>query len=113
MITKKQKKLGQVFLQDINIIQKIIQTAEIKNKDQILEIGPGKGALTKSILETGAKIIAIEKDQELVKFLENLFKDKQNLKIVHADIRDFLKTNQFYTQYSILNIKQLAIFLII
>ncbi len=103
MITKKQKKLGQIFLQDKSIIQKIIQTSEIKYKDQILEIGPGKGALTKSILETGAKIIAIEKDIKLVKFLENLFKNKQNLKIIHADIRDFLKTNQFYTQYSILN----------
>ncbi len=103
MITKKQKKLGQVFLQDTCIIQKIIQTAEIKHKDQILEIGPGKGVLTKPILETGAKVIAVEKDPELVKFLENIFKNKQNLKIIHADIRDFLKTNQFYTQYSTLN----------
>jgi len=103
MITKKQKKLGQVFLQDKNVIQKIIQTAEIKNKDQILEIGPGKGILTEALLKTGAKVIAVEKDQQLVEFLKSFLKDKQNLKIIYADIRDFLKTNQFYTQYSILN----------
>ena len=91
MATKKQKKLGQIFLQDKNVIQKIIQAAKINPKDQILEIGPGKGILTEALLKTGTKIIAVEKDQELVKFLKNLFKDRQNLKIIHADIRDFLQ----------------------
>jgi len=103
MTTKKQKKLGQVFLKDKKVIQKIIQAAEIKPKDQILEIGPGKGVLTEAILKTNANIIAVEKDPKLVKFLEDFFKDRQNLKIICADIRDFLKTNQFYTQYSIPN----------
>jgi len=103
MTTKEQKKLGQVFLQDKEVIKKVIQAAEIKSKDQILEIGPGKGVLTQAILETNANTIAIEKDPKLVKFLEDFFKNSQNLKIIHADIRNFLKTNQFYTQYSILN----------
>ncbi len=103
MITKKQKKLGQVFLKDNNVVQKIIQAADIKSKDQILEIGPGKGVLTKVLLKTDAKIIAVEKDIKLVKFLEDLFQNKSNLQIINADIRNLLKTNQFYTQYSILN----------
>jgi 16S rRNA (adenine1518-N6/adenine1519-N6)-dimethyltransferase len=99
----KQKKLGQIFLNNNDVVQKIIKAAEIKSNDQILEIGPGKGVLTEALLETGAKVTAIEKDQELVKFLESLFKGAQNLKIIHADIRDFLKTKQFYTQYSMPN----------
>jgi 16S rRNA (adenine1518-N6/adenine1519-N6)-dimethyltransferase len=105
MATKEQKKLGQIFLQDKEIIQKIIQAADIKSKDQVLEIGPGKGILTEAILETNANIIAVEKDLKLVKFLEKSFKDKQDLKIIHADIRNFLKN----TRYRILNTQYKAL----
>lgn len=98
MTTKKQKKLGQVFLQDKEVIQKIIQATEIKPKDQILEIGPGKGALTKFLLKTGAEIIAVEKDLELVKFLKKRFRNKPNLKIIHADIRDFIQNTEYRIQ---------------
>jgi len=99
----KQKHLGQVFLKDKAIITKIIQAGRIKPQNQILEIGPGKGILTKALVEAEANVVAVEKDLELVKFLKNYFKDKHNLKIIQGDIRDFLKTNQFHTQYSILN----------
>ena len=99
MAINKQKRLGQVFLKNQAIVQKIIQTAEIESKDQILEIGPGKGVLTEPLLQTGAKITAIEKDRELVKFLEKRFKNNLNLKIIQADIRDFLQN----TEYTILN----------
>jgi len=98
MQTKKQKKLGQVFLKDKKIAQKIIQAAKIKPKDQILEIGPGKGVLTESLLKTGAEIIAVEKDPKLVKFLKNIFKNKPNLNIIRGDIRDFFQN----TKYTIL-----------
>jgi len=105
MTTKKQRKLGQVFLKDEKVVQKIIQAADIKPKDQILEIGPGKGVLTKFLLKTEAEIMAVEKDPKLVKFLEDFFKDRQNLKIIHADIRDFLKNTGYRipnTQYKVL-----------
>lgn len=95
MQTKKQKKLGQVFLKDKKIIQKIIQAAKIKPKDQILEIGPGKGVLTKFLIKTGAEIIAVEKDPELVEFLKNIFKNKSNLNIVRGDIRDFFQNTEY------------------
>jgi 16S rRNA (adenine1518-N6/adenine1519-N6)-dimethyltransferase len=87
----KQKRLGQVFLKDRAIIKKIIQAGRIKPQDQILEIGPGKGILTQALVETGANILAVEKDPEFVKFLKNKFKNQPNLKIIQADIRDFLK----------------------
>jgi 16S rRNA (adenine1518-N6/adenine1519-N6)-dimethyltransferase len=94
MSFNKQKRLGQVFLKDQGVIKKIVHTGEIKPKDQVLEIGPGKGILTQSLIETGANIVAIEKDRELVEFLKNKFKNHLNLKIVYGDIRDFLKNNQ-------------------
>lgn len=89
----KQKKLGQVFLKDPDIIKKIIQAGKIKPEDQILEIGPGRGILTQALIETEANIIAVEKDPELVKFLKNKFKNQSNLKIIQADIRDILISN--------------------
>jgi 16S rRNA (adenine1518-N6/adenine1519-N6)-dimethyltransferase len=104
MIINKQKRLGQVFLKDKEIVQKIIQTAEIEPKDQILEIGPGKGVLTKPLLQTGAKIFAIEKDPKMIDLLQEKFKDNSQLILIQEDIRDFLK-NEDYTKYKIQDTK--------
>jgi len=104
MIINKQKRLGQVFLKNQDIVQKIIQAAEIESKDQILEIGPGKGVLTEPLLQTGAKIFAIEKDPEMINFLQEKFKDNSQLILIQADIRDFLK-NEGYTKYKIQDTK--------
>ena len=92
-MSSRQKRLGQVFLKDNNVIQKIIQVSKITPRDKVLEIGPGKGILTEALLKTGAKITAVEKDIELVKFIKNHFKGKSNLKIIHADIRDFFENS--------------------
>ncbi|NMB92476.1 MAG: ribosomal RNA small subunit methyltransferase A [Parcubacteria group bacterium] len=91
---KPKKRLGQVFLKKKSFLQKIIQATEIKPNDLILEIGPGTGVLTAAILQTGAKVIAIEKDPRLVKFLENRFKNTPNLQIIQGDIRDILNPKQ-------------------
>ena len=103
MLFNKQKKLGQVFLKNEEALEKIIKTGEINSQNQVLEIGPGKGALTEGLLRTGAKIIAVEKDPELVKFLKNKFKNQSNLKIVHADIRDSLQSDNWHEEYNIEN----------
>lgn len=100
MSFSKQKQLGQVFLKDQAVIKKIIQAGEISKKDQILEIGPGKGILTQALIKTGAGVIAIEKDSQLVKFLKNRFKNKSNLKIIQADIQDFLQDIHLHQDFS-------------
>ena len=84
------KSLGQNFLNDQNVIDKIIETVEIKDKS-ILEVGPGTGQLTKNILKKfPKKLIAIEKDKILSKLLnQNL--NNNNVKIVNDDI---LKINE-------------------
>lgn len=81
---KAKKSLGQNFLIDQNIINKIINIVEIKDKS-ILEIGPGTGNLTKNILEKKPKkLIVIEKDNELAKLLNKDFGEK--IKIINDDV---------------------------
>ena len=83
------KSLGQNFLIDKNIIKKIINLIEIKNKN-IIEIGPGKGALTKEILKKNPKsLVLIEKDNKLYQNLKNKYFDKDKIKIFNKDILNF------------------------
>ena len=78
------KSLGQNFLIDKNIIDKIVSILELKDKN-ILEIGPGTGNLTEGILKKSPKkILAIEKDDNLVKLLKEKFNDK--IEIINKDI---------------------------
>lgn len=70
------KSLGQNFLTSKKALREIIEASEVASKDTVLEIGPGKGVLTQKLLETGAKVIAVEKDERLIPFLEDLFTDQ-------------------------------------
>ena len=67
------KSLGQNFLKSVPALNKIIEVGEIKNSDTILEIGPGKGALTAKLLENAGLVIAIEKDRDLLETLREKF----------------------------------------
>lgn len=97
------KNLGQVFLKNKMFLSKIIKASEISSQDIVLEIGPGTGILTEALLQTNAKIIAVEKDPQLVKFLQEKFKNNKNLTIIEADIRDFIKNHSVYTKYKLQN----------
>ena len=80
------KSLGQNFLIEKNIIKKIVNSINLKNKN-ILEIGPGKGALTDEIIKKNPKkLILIEKDFELVKYLNKKYISNKNVKIINSDI---------------------------
>ena len=83
------KFLGQHFLIDENISKKIVNSVSLKEFDKIVEIGPGKGALTKYLFKFSDKLILIEYDTESVKFIKSSFK-KHNPNIIK---RDFLKYN--------------------
>lgn len=82
------KGLSQNFLIDGNIIRKIVSVSDVKKEDTILEIGPGPGSLTEALLETGASVIAVEKDEILAHALERL-KSDDRLKIFCQDILHF------------------------
>jgi len=86
------KSLGQNFLIDKNIINKIISISKIEKKDTVLEIGSGYGNLTEAIIkENPKKIYAIEKDKKIFFHLEKKFKNSKNLQIVNDDILNILK----------------------
>ena len=82
------KSLGQNFLKSHAALKKMVSAGNVSASDTVLEIGPGKGALTKEILATGAHVIAIEKDDRLIPLLQELFAAEiQNgqLELVHGD----------------------------
>ena len=83
------KSLGQNFLIDKNIIRKIINLVKVNNKN-IIEIGPGKGALTDEILKKKPKsLIIIEKDYQLAKSLQNKYLKNKKIIIFNEDILKF------------------------
>lgn len=95
------KSLGQNFLTSQSALKKIIDSAELTAKDIVLEIGPGKGALTEKILEKAGKVIAIEKDSRLISFLQEKFPQKnthltarQEIKIIEGDALTFLPESE-------------------
>lgn len=90
------KGLGQNFLIDKKVLGKIIEAAELKPEDTVLEIGPGIGTLTQELAKKIKKVIAVEKDKRMVEILKETLKDFKNVKIVKADIRNWkLKTENY------------------
>lgn len=83
------KSLGQNFLVNEGIYHKIVGALEIKSSDTIVEVGPGLGTLTDYLAETGAKIIAVEKDRRLIDYLKKRFEDNPRIEIVEDDILKF------------------------
>ncbi|MGT2964671.1 16S rRNA (adenine(1518)-N(6)/adenine(1519)-N(6))-dimethyltransferase RsmA [Streptococcus acidominimus] len=84
------KSFGQNFLTDTNILQKIVDTAEIDASVNVIEIGPGIGALTEFLAERAAEVMAFEIDERLVPILADTIRDFDNVTVVNQDI---LKTN--------------------
>ncbi len=92
------KRFGQNFLQDINVLEKIVNSIDIKDKN-VIEIGPGKGALSKLMLAKAKHLVAFEIDYNLVDFLREEIKD-QNFTLINED---FLKIDlSNYQGYSIM-----------
>ena len=80
------KSFGQNFLTDTNILQKIVDTAEIDDQVNVIEIGPGIGALTEFLAERAAEVMAFEIDHRLVPILADTLRDFDNVTVVNADI---------------------------
>jgi 16S rRNA (adenine1518-N6/adenine1519-N6)-dimethyltransferase len=86
------KSLGQNFLKNPHIIEKIANAAEITSSDAILEIGPGKGALTQALIARAKHVVAIEKDDQLTEFLHEHFAQALHdgsFEIIHGDVMTF------------------------
>jgi 16S rRNA (adenine1518-N6/adenine1519-N6)-dimethyltransferase len=80
------KKLGQNFLIEQNVVKKILSISQVSQKDIILEVGPGLGAITEKLVGLAKKIYAIEIDYRLYSFLKDKFSIYDNIEIIHGDI---------------------------
>lgn len=80
------KKLGQNFLIDENVIDTIVNTSEISGDDLVIEIGPGLGTLTQKLLQKAGKVIAIELDERMISILKDRFFIYHNFEIINEDV---------------------------
>lgn len=86
---KPKKSLGQHFLTSTKIVDDIVAASGVTKGNIVLEIGPGRGILTKSLLRAGAHVLAVEKDDGLIPELETMFASEitsKQMEIIHADI---------------------------
>ena len=79
------KAFGQHFLLDLNITRKIARLAEVGDGDHVIEVGPGPGGLTRALLETGARVTAIEKDERFRPLLRQVADVAPNLHLIFGD----------------------------
>jgi len=84
IVLKPIKALGQNFLRDENILNKIVESLDLRNGDVVVEIGPGQGALTKHLNDKPVKLIGIEVDERAIRLLQERFGEKPNL--IHRDV---------------------------
>jgi len=82
------KAFGQHFLLDLNVTRKIARLAQVGDGDHVIEVGPGPGGLTRALLETGAKVTAIEKDERFRPLLAEVAAVSDRLELVFGDALD-------------------------
>lgn len=102
---KFKKGFGQNFLTDPKICKKIVDRAKIEG-GVVLEIGPGSGILTNELLKRAEKVIAVEKDKELIPILEEKFKDIKNFELVNEDflrldLKKIVEENEKFKEFRI------------
>lgn len=96
------KSLGQNFLFDENVLGRIVQAGDVQAGDEILEIGPGLGHLTKQLLKTGVPITAVELDQRFISHLTDELAGYTNFNLVQADILNVNPDDYFRRPYKVI-----------
>lgn len=89
------KQLGQNFIKDLRIIDRIIDISELSSEDEVIEIGPGLGALTSALANKAKRVVAIEKDKRLSDHLCQLFGKSCNVEIINQDALEVDYSNIF------------------
>ena len=79
------RSLGQNFLVDDSYIRKIVAAAELQPDETVIEIGPGRGAITEGLVDSGARVIAVELDRRLAPELAQWFAERPNFTVIEAD----------------------------
>lgn len=85
-VHRAKRSLGQNFLVDPNLQRKIVEALEAQPGDEVLEIGPGRGALTRHLAGTVRRLVLVELDDQLAASLSDRYVDREDVRVVHADI---------------------------
>ncbi|WP_396428032.1 16S rRNA (adenine(1518)-N(6)/adenine(1519)-N(6))-dimethyltransferase RsmA [Limosilactobacillus reuteri] len=80
------KSFGQNFLTDLNVLKNIVEAADITANDNVIEIGPGIGALTEQLAQAAGEVLALEIDQDLIPVLKEVLSPYDNLKVINQDV---------------------------
>lgn len=88
--------LGQNFLTDESVLQKIVQTADLSKSDCVVEVGPGLGVLTKKLAQEAKKVISVELDKSLIKILQSELSNCENVELVNMDALKYIPPQEKY-----------------
>lgn len=80
------KSFGQNFLTDLNVLKNIVEAADITANDNVIEIGPGIGALTEQLAQAAGEVLALEIDQDLIPVLKEVLSPYDNVKVLKQDV---------------------------
>lgn len=80
------KRFGQNFLVDHNLLKAMVDLADVDPGDVVLEVGPGTGTLTDALLDTGARVLAVEIDRGLTRLLRHRYADRSRFRLLHCDV---------------------------
>ncbi len=83
------KRLGQNFIKSAGMIRKLVDLIHPEPGERVIEIGPGRGAITHALAETGARITGVEYDRDLIPYLSVLLEDFRNVSLVHGDFLEY------------------------
>lgn len=91
---------SQNFLRSPELVNKLIRQSSVGPHDLVLEIGPGKGIITRELCKVARKVIAVEKDEKLFSYLSNTFQKNQKLELIHKNILDYKLPSTPYKVFS-------------
>jgi len=95
------KRLGQHFLKSPEIVHKILEVIHPRREHAIIEIGPGRGALTLPLVRSGAKVIAVEFDRDVTRYLNKLVRDFDNVTVINGDFLTFEPDSVGLTRFTL------------
>ncbi|MFZ0545772.1 MAG: rRNA adenine dimethyltransferase family protein, partial [Candidatus Promineifilaceae bacterium] len=95
------KSLGQNFIYDAYVLAKIAASAELTPDDDVLEIGPGLGALTRHLAHAAKRVVAVELDGRLTPILQKQLVDYANVELVEGDVLEFDPADYFQNDYKV------------
>src|SRR5512134_3426429 len=84
--SRAKKRFGQHFLTDVSILNRIVEAAEITPGETVIEVGPGRGALTAPLAERGARVVAVEIDRDLITPLKERFAGIPSVTVIETNV---------------------------